>query len=39
MYDKGSPQPHVDDEEHEVAMVVVTNAVEHPGCCGPHPKV
>lgn len=30
--DKGCAQPHVDDEEHEVAMVVVSDAVEHPGC-------
>ena len=34
--DKGCTQPHVDDEEHEIAMVVVSNAVEHPGCTGRH---
>ena len=26
-----SPQPHEDYEHHEVAMVVVTDAVKHPG--------
>ena len=30
--DEASAQPHVYDEHHEVAVVVVTNAVEHPGC-------
>ena len=29
-----SPQPHEDYEHHEVAMVVVTNAVKHPGFVG-----
>ena len=27
----GHPKPHEHYEDHEVAMVVVTNAVEHPG--------
>ena len=32
--DVASPQPHEDYEHHEVAMVVVTNAVKHPGFGG-----
>ena len=32
--DVGRPQPHEHYEDHEVAMVVVTNAVEHPGFGG-----
>ena len=32
--DVASPQPHKDYEHHEVAMVVVTDAVEHPGFGG-----
>ena len=32
--DVASPQPHEDYEHHEVAMVVVTDAVKHPGFGG-----
>ena len=32
--DVACPQPHEDYEHHEVAMVVVTDAVEHPGFGG-----
>lgn len=27
-----SAHPHVDDEDHEVAMVIVSYAIKHPRC-------